>query len=65
MFTAPWYAPALNPPVYSEPLTRFECDAGEAGEKVAAFALAVLAKGRLPSPPVISPQYVFGATFPY
>jgi DNA-binding LacI/PurR family transcriptional regulator len=52
-------------PVYSEPLTRFECDAGEAGEKVAAFALALLAKGRLPQPPVISPQYVFGATFPY
>ena len=52
-------------PVYSEPLTRFECDAGEAGEKIAAFALAILAKGRRPSPPVISPQYVFGATFPY
>ena len=52
-------------PVYPEPLTRFECDAAEAGEKIAAFALALLAKGRLPSPPVISPQYVFGATFPY
>ena len=52
-------------PVYSEPLTRFECDAGEAGEKIAAFALSLLAKGRLPPPPVISPQYVFGATFPY
>ena len=52
-------------PVYSEPLTRFECDAAEAGEKIAAFALALLAKGRRPLPPVISPQYVFGATFPY
>ena len=52
-------------PVYSEPLTRFECDAGATGEKVADFALSVLAKGRIPSPPVISPQYVFGATFPF
>ena len=52
-------------PVYSAPLTRFECDAAEAGEKIAAFALAFLARGRRPSPPVISPQYVFGATFPY
>ena len=52
-------------PVYAEPLTRFECDAAAAGEKVADFTLAMLAKGRLPSLPVISPQYVFGATFPY
>ena len=52
-------------PVYSEPLTRFECDAAEAGEKIAAFALALLAKGRRPSLPVVSPQYVFGASFPY
>jgi len=52
-------------PVYSEPLTRFEVDAAEVGEKVSSFALALLARGRLPSAPVISPQYVFGATFPY
>ena len=52
-------------PVYSEALTRFECDASEAGEKVAHYALAVLARGRVPSPPVVYPQYVFGATFPY
>ena len=52
-------------PVYPEPLTRFECDAAEAGEKVAAFALALLAKGRLPPPPVIAPHYVFGRSFPY
>ena len=52
-------------PVYSEALTRFECDASEAGEKVAAFALALLAKGRLPAPPAITPHYVFGRTFPY
>ena len=52
-------------PVYAEPLTRFECDAATAGEKVADFTLALLAKGRTPPPPVISPQYVFGATFPY
>ena len=52
-------------PVYAEPLTRFECDAAAAGESVADFTLAMLAKGRVPSPPVISPQYVFGATFPY
>ncbi len=52
-------------PVYHEPLTRFECDGLDAGEKVGDFALSVLARGRLPSPPVIEPQYVFGATFPY
>ena len=52
-------------PVYTEPLTRFECDAAATGEKVADFALAMLAKGRVPPLPVISPQYVFGATFPY
>jgi len=33
--------------------------------KNAGFALAVLAKGRIPPPPVIAPQYVFGATFPF
>ena len=52
-------------PVFADVLTRFECDASEAGEKVAAFALALLAKGRLPSPPAITPHYVFGRTFPY
>ncbi len=52
-------------PVYSEPLTRFECDPSETGLKVADFALAVFAKGRLPPVPVITPQYVFGHTFPY
>ncbi len=52
-------------PIYPESLTRFECDAAEAGDKVAAFALALLAKGRVPPPPVIAPHYVFGRTFPY
>ena len=52
-------------PVYSEALTRFECDASEAGEKVAAYALSLLAKGRVPPPPSITPHYVFGRTFPY
>ena len=52
-------------PVYSDALTRFECDAYETGEKVAAYVLALLAKGRMPSLPVIVPHYVFGRTFPY
>ena len=52
-------------PVYSEPLTRFECDASETGEKISAYTLSLLAKGRVPPPPVISPHYVFGSTFPY
>lgn len=52
-------------PVYIEPLTRFECDAAATGETVADFVLATLAKGRVPQPPTIAPQYVFGATFPY
>lgn len=52
-------------PAYIKPLTRFESDPAEAGEKIANFILAVLAKGRIPSPPVILPQYIFGATFPF
>ena len=52
-------------PVYSEALTRFECDATETGEKVAAYVLGLLAKGRLPQPPVVAPRYVFGRTMPY
>lgn len=52
-------------PVYTEPLTRFECDAAATGEIVAEYALAVLSKSRVPAPPVVSPQYIFGATFPY
>ena len=50
-------------PVYIKPFTRLEVDPVEAGEKVADFALAVLAKGRIPPPPQITPQYVFGETF--
>ena len=45
--------------------TRFECDATETGEKVAAYVLGLLAKGRLPQLPVVAPHYVFGRTFPY
>ena len=52
-------------PVSPEPLTRVECDAAEAGEKIAAFVLSLLAKGRPLPPPVITPHYVFGRTFPY
>ena len=52
-------------PVYVRPVTRFECDPVDAGEKISDFALAVLAKGRIPPPPVIMPQYIFGATFPF
>ena len=52
-------------PVYSEALTRFECDASETGEKISSYALSLLAKGRTPPPPVIAPHYIFGRTFPY
>jgi DNA-binding LacI/PurR family transcriptional regulator len=52
-------------PVYPRPFTRIEIDPVEAGEKMAAYALAVLAKGRVPRPPLIAPKYVFGSTFPY
>ena len=52
-------------PVYTKSFTRFEVNPVRAGEKVADFAIAVLAKGRIPRPPKISPQYVFGATFPF
>lgn len=43
----------------------FGRDPVDAGEKISDFAPAVLAKGRIPPPPVIGPQYVFGATFPF
>ena len=52
-------------PVFPQSLTRFECDGAVVGEKVAAFVLGVLAKGRLPPVPRISPAYVFGKTFPW
>ncbi|MBR4654349.1 MAG: LacI family DNA-binding transcriptional regulator [Kiritimatiellae bacterium] len=52
-------------PVHPEPLTRFECDAAAAGESIADYTLTFLAKGRVPRPPMISPHYVFGGTFPY
>lgn len=52
-------------PVYKKSVTRFESDPVEAGEKVADFAIAMLAKGRVPRPPKISPRYVFGETFPF
>lgn len=52
-------------PVYSEALTRFECDATETGEKVAAYVLGLLAKGRTPQIPVVAPHYIFGRTFPF
>ena len=52
-------------PVYTKPFTRFEVDPVKASEKVGNFALTVLAKGRIPRPPKISPQYIFGATFPF
>ena len=52
-------------PAYIKPLTRCESDPAEAGETIADFALAVLAKGRIPPPPEITPHYIFGATFPF
>ena len=52
-------------PAYTKSFTRFEVDPVMAGEKVASFALAVLAKGRIPRLPKITMQYVFGATFPF
>ena len=52
-------------PIYVKPVTRFEIDPVDDGEKIADFALSVLAKGRIPPPPHITPQYVFGETFPF
>jgi len=52
-------------PAYVKPVTRFEFDPAEDGEKIADFALAMLARGRIPQPPPIEPQYVVGATFPF
>ena len=52
-------------PAYIKPITRFESDPAEAGEKISDFVIAVLAKGRVPPPPVIAPHYILGATFPF
>lgn len=52
-------------PVYPDSLTRIECDAAATGLKTAGFALSILEKKRVSAPPVISPQYIFGRTFPY
>lgn len=52
-------------PVYTKSFTRLEIDIARAGEEIAKFALSVLAEGRIPRPPIITPQYVFGATFPF
>ena len=52
-------------PVYIKPFTRFEIDPAGIGEKIADFALALLAKKRKPHPPQITPQYVYGETFPF
>ena len=52
-------------PVFIKSFTRFEVNPVEAGDKISDFALAVLAKGRIPSPPRITMQYVFGETFPF
>ncbi len=52
-------------PVYPDALTRFECDPKDTGLQIAEFAVSVLAKGRMPQTPVISPSYVFGQSFPY
>lgn len=52
-------------PVYTKSFTRFVIDPVDAGEKAAAFVLGVLAKGRVPSPPLITLKYIFGETFPF
>jgi len=52
-------------PVVPTSLTRFECDGASVGVRTAAFVLGVLAKGRLPVVPRISPTYVFGDSFPW
>jgi len=52
-------------PVFPLSLTRIECDGAAAGGRIASFVLGVLAKGRLPPVPRISPTYVFGETFPW
>lgn len=52
-------------PVYIKSFTRFEVDPVGAGQKMADFALALLAKKRKSHPPQITPQYVYGETFPF
>jgi len=52
-------------PVFPISLTRFECDGAAAGEQVARFVLGVLAKGRVPPVPRVSPTYIIGRTFPW
>lgn len=51
-------------PIFPISLTRFECDAAATGEKVADYVLSLNARSGA-TPPVVSPQYIFGETFPY
>ena len=48
-------------PAYVRPVTRFECDPVDAGEKISDFALSVLAKRRIP-PPQSLPRIKLGTS---
>ena len=51
-------------PVYIKPFTRIEINPVDAGEKIAKFTISILAKGRIPRLPQITPRYALGKTFP-
>ena len=51
-------------PVFPKTLTRIEHDPVWCGSAAARFIRDVLAKGRVPAPPVLEPAYIIGETFP-
>lgn len=59
------FANAGFSPVFPKTLTRIEHDPVRCGERAAGFILSVLGKGRIPPPPVLTPSYVIGESFPY
>lgn len=58
------FANAGFTPVFTKTLTRIEHDPLRCGEMAAEFIRSVLAKGRVPDPPVYVLSYVIGETFP-
>jgi len=59
------FANAGFAPVFPKSLTRIEHDPLRCGTQAADFVLAVLSKGRVPTPPMLAPTYIIDESFTY
>jgi len=59
------FANAGFAPVFPKSLTRIEHDPLRCVTQAEDFILAVLSKGRVPTPPMLAPTYIIGESFPY